>query len=110
MLPRTMVSSKKWKLLDRLGRANTSMSMYYSAGTQSRLDALLRQDPRDAPPPAGTSIRHTLLSEDVVARLHEVGLRIFAWTVNTEDRARQLLEWGVDGIISDDVNLFDAVC
>jgi glycerophosphoryl diester phosphodiesterase len=34
---------------------------------------------------------------------------VYAWTVNKDDRARELLGWGVDGIISDDVSLFESL-
>jgi glycerophosphoryl diester phosphodiesterase len=55
--------------------------------------------------PAGVSIRHTVLSGDIVARLHGEGLQVFAWTVNTRHRAEELLSWGVDGLISDDLEV-----
>ncbi|MBI2723582.1 MAG: glycerophosphodiester phosphodiesterase [Chloroflexi bacterium] len=104
MMPAAMVSSKEWHLLDRLAAAETDMQMYYSVGRPPLVDALLRRLSTD-PRPAGTSIRHTLLSRELVRRLHDEGLRVFAWTVNAEHRARELIDWGVDGIISDDVHL-----
>jgi glycerophosphoryl diester phosphodiesterase len=104
MMPHTLVSSKEWQLLDRLAAAGTQMQMYYSVGRRDAVDALLRRAARQ-PRPAGTSIRHTLLSADVVARLHDAGLRVYAWTVNTRHRAQELIDWGADGIISDDVNV-----
>jgi len=106
MMPRTAVSSRQWKLLDRLAAARTDLRIYNSVGRASAIDALLRRMERDHPP-AGTSIRHTLLSPAVVRRLHGVGLEIYAWTVNNHDRARELLSWGVDGIISDDTGIFE---
>ena len=104
MMPPALVSSREWRLLDQLGDASTEMRMFYSVGRASGLDALVRRA-RISPRPAGTSIRHTLLSADVVARLHEAGLQVFAWTVNNRHRAEELLGWGVDGLISDDINL-----
>ncbi len=104
MMPRTLVSSPHWRLLDQLADAGTEMRMYYSIGRRDAVDALLRRA-EAAPRPAGTSIRHTLLSAEVVARLHGAGLRVFAWTVNNRRRAEELLSWGVDGMISDDVEL-----
>jgi glycerophosphoryl diester phosphodiesterase len=44
-----------------------------------------------------------------VERLHGAGLEIYAWTVNNDTRARELLSWGVDGIISDDIGIFEAL-
>ncbi len=104
MMPPTRVSSKEWKLLDQLAAADTTMRMYYSVAVPAAIDALLRRA-ASASPPAGASIRHTLLSADVVRSLHAAGLQVCAWTVNTRHRAEELLAWGVDGIISDDVHL-----
>jgi len=104
MMPRTLVSSKEWRLLDRLAAAGTDMRMFYSVRHPRELAALLRRAP-DLPPGSGTSIRHTLLSPEVAARLHEAGVEIYAWTVNNHHRAADLLAWGVDGLIFDDVEL-----
>jgi len=108
MMPPTDVSSNQWKLLDRIGMAGTDMRMFYSVGKQDGINALLRRVEREHPP-AGTSMRHTLLTEAVVQRLHAAGLTVYAWTVNNDTRARELLSWGVDGIISDDVGIFEAI-
>jgi glycerophosphoryl diester phosphodiesterase len=105
MMPHTDVSSNQWKLLDRLGAAGTDMRMFYSVGNEEAVDALFRRTARDHPP-AGTSIRHTLLTAALVDRLHASGLKVYAWTVNNDGRARELLSWGVDGIISDDTGIF----
>jgi glycerophosphoryl diester phosphodiesterase len=108
MMPRTLVSSRQWRLLDQLADAGTEMQMFYSVGRRGTIEDLLRRA-RVSPRPAGTSIRQTLLSADVVARLHDAGLRVFAWTVNTRHRAEELLGWGVDGLISDDIDLHAAL-
>jgi len=104
MMPRTIVSSPQWRLLDQLAAAGTEMRMCYSVKNAAGIDALFRRCERDLPP-AGTSMRHTLLSEVLVARLHAAGLKIYAWTVNTRHRAQELRAWGVDGIISDDLSV-----
>ena len=108
MMPRTLVSSKQWALLDRLAESATELQMFYSVGRADLIAPLLTRANRE-PRPAGTSIRHTLLSPDRVQQLHGAGLQVFAWTVNNRHRAADLLTWGVDGIISDDVALFDAL-
>lgn len=40
-------------------------------------------------------------SRSLVRRAHELGLLVKPWTVNRLDRVEELLDWGVDGIISD---------
>ncbi len=104
MMPHTLVSSREWRLLDQLGEAGTEMRMFYSVGRASGIDALFRRA-KASPRPAGTSIRQTLLSAEVIARLHEAGLQVFAWTVNNRHRAEELLSWGVDGLISDEIGV-----
>jgi glycerophosphoryl diester phosphodiesterase len=41
------------------------------------------------------------LTERSVVQFKEAGFRVNAWTVNRADRANQLFNWGVDGVISD---------
>lgn len=108
MMPPTSVSSRQWKLLDRIARAGTSMSVFYSAQNNGDVESLLRRA-QSGEPPAGISIRHTLLTPQRLEELHLAGMLVYAWTVNMEDRARDLVAWGVDGIISDDPQLFDKV-
>ncbi len=104
MMPHTLVSSPQWSLLDRIEDAGTDMELFYSIRRAGGIEALIRRVQRGRRP-AGTSIRHTLLSADVVARLHNAGLQVFAWTVNTHHRTEELLAWGVDGLISDDLDV-----
>jgi glycerophosphoryl diester phosphodiesterase len=42
-----------------------------------------------------------LIDEALVRLVHGDARRIIAWTVNSPDVARRLLDWGVDGICSD---------
>lgn len=49
------------------------------------------------------------LTPELIARAHQVGIVIHAWTVNDPDQMRELLDWGVDGIITDDPVSLEAV-
>jgi glycerophosphoryl diester phosphodiesterase len=44
---------------------------------------------------------HAGLSEAVVQEAHEQGLLVLPWTVNRPEDMRRLIDWGVDGLISD---------
>lgn len=44
---------------------------------------------------------HSKLSADIVADIHRRGMRISPYTVNDAERMRELLDWGVDGVITD---------
>lgn len=42
------------------------------------------------------------VSPEQVQRVHRLKRRIHVWTVNAADDIRSLLDWGVDGIVTDD--------
>lgn len=50
-------------------------------------------------------INHKELTEDRVQSLKLAGLRILVYTVNSPERARLLLDWGVDCICTDRIDL-----
>ena len=49
-------------------------------------------------------LNHTLLDEARIKTLKEAGLRILVYTVNSPQRAAQLLGWGVDCICTDRID------
>ncbi len=49
----------------------------------------------------GVALRKDYVSADVVRRLHESGLLVFAWTINRSNDAVKAYRAGVDGIITD---------
>lgn len=108
MLPPSRVSSPLWRVLDRIGEADSDLRLYYSIKREDRIEALLRRV-SEGHPAAGTSIRHPLLTPRRIQQFHAAGLEVLAWTVNNPARARELLDWGVDGLISDDFAMFDAL-
>ena len=42
-----------------------------------------------------------IVTPEFIARAHDAGIAVMVWTVNHEDDMRRLLEWGVDGLITD---------
>jgi glycerophosphoryl diester phosphodiesterase len=42
-----------------------------------------------------------IVSRGFVRRAHADGIGVFVWTVNRADDMRRLLDWGVDGLVSD---------
>jgi glycerophosphoryl diester phosphodiesterase len=72
---------------------------------------LLSWDQRAAPShrvladvvPTMINPRHRLLDAAAVRRWHDQGVRVCTWTVDRSRRRRQLLSWGVDALISNDV-------
>jgi glycerophosphoryl diester phosphodiesterase len=50
-----------------------------------------------------------LVDQALVKEFHAVGKKIAVWTVNRAEKMRQLSEWGVDAIISDETELIAQV-
>lgn len=49
-------------------------------------------------------LKETLLTQQRIDEIHTAGLRVATWTVNDPARAQQLIEWGVDTVITDAVD------
>ena len=53
--------------------------------------------------------RTRVVSSRFVGRLHAAGVPVQVWTVNDEEDMVRLLDWGVDGLITDRPDLAVAV-
>jgi len=49
-------------------------------------------------------LKHTSVTLDVVRNIHDAGYRVAVWTVNDAARAQELLDWGVDAVITDAID------
>lgn len=47
------------------------------------------------------SVHRAFVTEDVIGRARAMGKKVHVWTVNNPDQAAELIDMGVDGIISD---------
>jgi len=65
----------------------------------------LQNDPALATAIDGVSVRDSLLSASLLTWLDRRGLAIFAWTVNEEQRMNELVRSGVDGLITDRLDM-----
>ena len=54
-------------------------------------------------------VYHPLVTARLARACHEAGVELIAWTVDDLDRMRELTEAGVDGIVTNDARLFDAL-
>ena len=52
---------------------------------------------------------HRELDAKVIADAHAAGYKVLCYTVNDPDRAQELLSWGLDGLITDAVDLIQPV-
>ena len=51
----------------------------------------------------------TVVTEDFIADAHASGLAVHPWTINDESDMRTLLDWDVDGIMTDRPSLLEAI-
>ncbi|MEY2793235.1 MAG: hypothetical protein RJA76_1227 [Bacteroidota bacterium] len=47
------------------------------------------------------SSSYTSLTKEWIDESHQLGMKVIPWTVNDTKEAKKLMEWGVDGIITD---------
>jgi glycerophosphoryl diester phosphodiesterase len=96
------VSSQSWELLPPFHDL-PHVRVSYSAGSREALDdAIVRAGPQGWP---GIGANQSFLTPEQVAAAREHVPVFLSWTVNDLDRARELLRWGVTGIVSDRLDL-----
>jgi glycerophosphoryl diester phosphodiesterase len=71
------------------------------ASLPRRLPELLRRVGAQA-----ATLHHSVCSAAAIARAHEAGAAVYAWTVDEPALARRLVDWGADGIITNDPRIF----
>ncbi len=101
---RFLVCSPHGTDLDELRAAG--FRTWRTAGTAAELAAVF--DASRLPDDAVT-IRHSLLTDELLGRLHDRVPAVVAWTVNDAGRAARLRELGVDGITTDRASVLRAL-
>ncbi|MBT3224215.1 MAG: hypothetical protein HN348_34540, partial [Proteobacteria bacterium] len=72
--------------------------------------ALSEETEDDYTPPGDIlQVKSYFIDDAFVARARRFGLKIHVWTVNDEVEMEQLIDAGVDGLITDDPGLLSAV-
>ena len=54
-------------------------------------------------------LKHSSVTRDTVNEIHTAGFRVAVWTVNESARAQELLNWGVDAVITDAIDRISPV-
>jgi glycerophosphoryl diester phosphodiesterase len=92
-----------WALLEHLRAAAPHLKVYYSIGSADQLEAFQAMLERD--PIRGICLNHSLAEEHLIERLKGLGVTIYTWAVDDLRRARELLELGIDGVISNSLEM-----
>ncbi len=99
------VCSQNWALVDTFAE-HAEIIAIHSVGRARKLPLLLRHlRTREPGGDAAMSIHQRLLTEESVRSLKTVASTIITWPINDVARARELAAWGVDGMISDEIDV-----
>lgn len=101
-----ILCGRNWRQLDSVGRL-PNVHVFYSVGDERELVRVWPKLAGQANP--AVSIHYRLLTEATIARLHERGTTIIAWTVNDPAVAKTLFAQGIDGFTSDNRDLLAAI-
>lgn len=101
---RCLVSTKGWHTLDAVRAAG-----YRTWRTVADPTALATVLGGPALADDAVTVRHTLLTPEVIRELRAKVPAVMTWTVNDTRRARELLAAGVDGITSDSAEVLRLV-
>jgi len=99
---RVTVCARSWPLLEPF-EGLPGVRAVYSVGNARQLRALLHVARRRRL--QGISIHERLLTPATVAELRDVADLVMTWPANAAERARELLAMGVDGLITDRLDL-----
>ncbi len=99
---RFTVCARAWHLLE-LFQPLEGVRTIHSVGNGRQLRELLRRHADGGL--EGVSVHERLLDADTLAQLHRAAGIVMTWPANAAARARELLALGVDGLISDRLDL-----
>lgn len=101
---RCYASTKGWATLPALAAAG--YRTWRTIGDASALSAALAMPKIEDD---AVTVKHTLLTVQVMAALRERVPRVMTWTVNDLTRARQVMDLGVDGVTTDSADVLRLV-
>jgi len=98
---------QNWPVLRRLRVIDPGLGVHYSIGAQRQLAAFshVRQDETLR----GVCVHHSLLNAQLIDALKGRGLAVWTWTVDDLAQARELVTLGIDGIISNRLDVLEAL-
>jgi glycerophosphoryl diester phosphodiesterase len=107
MRRRVAVVSEHQRPLDEIRRLAPGIPANFSRGeVQGLLQAIARRDAAYRPPGDALQVPPKyeswhLVTPEIVAACHRMGVEVHVWTVNETVEMRELIAMGVDGIITD---------
>jgi len=93
-----VLTSQKYSTLKEIKKENKKIKTVYVMSIA--IGDMKRFEYADA-----FSVKYYFMNETLVSKVHNSGKDIYVWTVNTENSAYDMIDLGVDNIITDDVNM-----
>ena len=92
-----VITSQVYEVLQNVKRYNTNIqTVYVMSLAYGDITSLVDAD--------SFSIEATSVTPSLVKRIHKEGKQLYAWTVNTEENIRRMIDLNVDNIITDQVS------
>lgn len=107
---RVTISCEHWPIADRMRAWLPGIRVAYSIGSPRALRRYIEGRRDGSLPETAVSVRDSLLrSADDVDQLRSLSGSVAAWTVDDVDRALELVALGVDALISNRLQVLNAV-
>ena len=103
-----MISTSDIETLSRFEERMPDVLRFLSLGNAIHLDRFLT-DSAVISLVDGVSVRHTMLTPELVQQLEEMEVVIIAWTVNDLARVNDLVDMGVDGVSTDNLAIIELI-
>lgn len=107
MADKVTFCGQNWPVLRHLRVIDPDLRVHYSIGTERQVRAFRRV--RQDETLRGVCLHRSLVDARRVAILKRRGLAIWTWAVDDLARARELLAMGIDGIISNRLDVLEAL-
>lgn len=91
--------------LERLRIVSFSREVVALVRGRAPVTFLFEEPWRVEPVADGIGPAHALVTRELVEAAHAAGMRVVPWTVNDAERMRELVDLGVDGLVTDEPGL-----
>ena len=101
-----VVCGQTYAILNALRRAEDDIEVRYSLEKPHQWESFLRKMKKDGRVRQVCISQH-FIDEEKARVLEQNGVNVYVWTIDDPEAARQHIEQGVDGIISNDLDLLE---